>query len=177
MKTAYAVALLGALLLSTAMIGGQTSQVQELLHVAGLGAITPNHYTAKIGRLLPEQSGLWVIGGRPNQRVVALKITSFDNGDSMKGTVIYEKEGVKNINAVRLIANQYEVMVQKDPKSSNSWAFDGIWILGPPGNFSKVLDHVLLSSSDGGDTFTGQIKFFGERYGVDFSATRTELVK
>lgn len=39
------------------------------------------------------RNGTWVIGGRPNQRVVSVDVRSSDNGRTLQGTMTYMGEG------------------------------------------------------------------------------------
>lgn len=57
-----------------------------------------NQYSVEVqwgGNNAPWQSdGVWVIGSRDNQNVVAMSVTSSDGGNSLSGTSTYASEGV-----------------------------------------------------------------------------------
>lgn len=43
-----------------------------------------------------QNGGYWVIGGRSEQKVIALDVSSSDDGDSLFGSMTYDNEGPIN---------------------------------------------------------------------------------
>jgi hypothetical protein len=105
------------------------------------------------------QGGLWAMGGRSDQRVVALKARSEDGGKTLLGTMKYEGEGEIGFRATLSGANTYSVQNQWGG-SSAPWQDGGTWLLGARENQGVVA--IDLSSSDGGKTLTGTLTYAGE---------------
>lgn len=101
--------------------------------------------------------GVWIIGGRDKQNVVALKLTSSDGGKTLGGTTTYNGEGP--IGFKSNIVNQYVVENQWGG-SSAPWNPGGSWTLGSRDKQRVVA--IDVTSSDGGKTLTGTATYAGE---------------
>lgn len=103
--------------------------------------------------------GEWVIGGRILQRVVALDISSDDNGLTLFGTMTYSGECPIRFRATRTAQNTYNV--------ENRWRGDigpwypgGQWIIGARADQNVVA--VDIRFSDGGRTLNGTMFYQNE---------------
>ncbi|ATB33606.1 lectin OAA family protein [Melittangium boletus] len=105
------------------------------------------------------QGGLWAIGGRSNQGVIALKAKSEDGGKTLTGTMTYSGEGEIGFRATLSGTNTYTVQNQWGG-SSAPWQEGGTWILGSRKNQGVVA--IDLTSNDGGKTLAGTMTYAGE---------------
>lgn len=105
------------------------------------------------------QGGLFVIGCRGNQAIVALHATSGDGGRTFSGTTTYVGEGPIGFKAVKTMSNTYDTQNQWGGDSA-PWHPGGSWILGA--RAGQALVAVDISSSDGGNTLNGTITYAGE---------------
>lgn len=103
--------------------------------------------------------GLWVIGGREGQPVIALDVTSTDGGKTLNGTMTYRGEGPIGFRATMLCTNTYAVENQWGG-SSAPWHSGGTWVLGGRGNQNVVA--IDIKSNDSGATLTGTMTYAGE---------------
>lgn len=103
--------------------------------------------------------GNWTLGGRDNQRVVAMEISSNDNGKTLNGTITYAGEGPIGFKGELTLANQYIVQNQWGG-SSAPWHPGGEWTIGARTNQSVIA--VKVTSSDDGKTLTGTNTYAGE---------------
>jgi WD40 repeat protein len=103
--------------------------------------------------------GVWVIGGRPEQRVVALNATSSDGGQTLAGTMTYAGEGPIGFRATMTAPNTYAVENQWGGTDA-SWNPDGVWVLG--GRDGQNVVDINITSEDGGSTLVGVITYDGE---------------
>ena len=103
--------------------------------------------------------GIWVIGGRSGQNVVAIHITSSDKGKTLNGTMTYMGEGSIGFKATLTQSNTYRVENQWGG-SSTEWNPGGTWILGCRTDQNVVA--IDVTSSDGGITLSGTITYAGE---------------
>ncbi len=111
--------------------------------------------------------GMWVIGGRQGQQVVALDIASSDGGETLTGTVTYAGEGPIAFRATKSAQNTYRVEVQWGDRDA-PWNPNGTWVLGSRENVSLVALNV--SATDEGSTLEGTMAYAdGSFYG--FRAT------
>jgi len=103
------------------------------------------------------QGGMWIIGAREGQNVVALDIQSDDNGETLTGTMTYQGEGPIEFRAVRNGLNNYAV---ENKWGGSSWQDGGNWIIG----FREGQNVVALSieSRDNGRTLAGTMTYQGE---------------
>ncbi|ARV63087.1 lectin ESA-2 [Nostocales cyanobacterium HT-58-2] len=104
--------------------------------------------------------GAWVIGARANQRVVALKVTSSDNGKTLTGTTTYAGEGPIGFRATLTDSSDTYTVENQWGGSSAPWNPGGTWVLGSRGNQNVVA--IDITSSDDGNTLTGTITYAGE---------------
>jgi hypothetical protein len=116
------------------------------------------------------QGGIFVIGGRSDQCVVALNIMSGDGGRSLTGTMTYQGEGPIGFRGTLLGSNNYAV--------ENQWGGvdaplhpGGQWVIGYRVNQNVIA--VDVKSSDDGATLTGTMTYNGEGP-IGFNATQTE---
>ena len=105
------------------------------------------------------QGGTWSLGGRDNQNVVAVNITSNDGGQTFNGTMTYAGEGPIGFKATREGSNNYTVENQWGG-SSAPWHPGGQWIIGYRENQNVVA--VDITSNDGGQTLNGTMTYAGE---------------
>ncbi|MDC0707660.1 lectin ESA-2 [Stigmatella sp. ncwal1] len=103
--------------------------------------------------------GLWAIGSRSNQSVLALNLKSTDGGKNLTGTMTYSGEGPIGVQAAQSGTNSYTVQNQWGG-SSAAWQPGGQWLLGDRPNQSVVA--IDITSTDGGKTLTGTITYAGE---------------
>ncbi|MBD2472146.1 lectin ESA-2 [Nostoc sp. FACHB-145] len=112
--------------------------------------------------------GIWVLGSRDNQNVVAIDITSNDDGKTLSGTNTYAGEGPIGFKGKLSASNNYTVENQWGG-SSAAWNPGGVWIIG-----ARVGQNVValnVTSSDGGNTLTGTNTYAGEGP-IGFRATK-----
>ncbi len=103
--------------------------------------------------------GTWVIGGRPDQRVVALNATSIDGGQTLSGTMTYVGEGPIGFRATKTEQNTY--LVENQWGSSDApWNPGGTWVLG--GRPDQNVVAIDIASEDGGSTLNGTMTYAGE---------------
>lgn len=103
--------------------------------------------------------GLWVIGARGKQYVVALDAKSDDKGKTLNGTMTYEGEGPIGFRATRNGANNYTVENQWGGDKA-PWHKGGEFVLGYRADQNMVaLD---IKSDDGGETLNGTMTYDGE---------------
>ncbi len=103
--------------------------------------------------------GAWIIGGRPEQRVVALNASSSDGGQTLVGTMTYAGEGPIGFRATRTAQNTYVAENQWGGEDA-AWNPGGAWVLGNRDAQSIVA--IDVSSDDGGGTLSGAITYDGE---------------
>jgi hypothetical protein len=113
--------------------------------------------------------GVWVIGCRAGQNVVALNITSSDNGKTLTGTMTYAGEGPIGFRASLTQQNTYVVQNQWGG-SAAPWHEGGTWIIGCRTGQNVVA--LNLNSSDNGKTLTGTMTYAGEGP-IGFKSTPT----
>jgi hypothetical protein len=122
-----------------------------------------NKYNVKVqwgGISAPwNQDGTWVIGGRENQKVVKVNIESSDGGETFSGEITYKGEGPIGFKATYTQVNNYTTQVQWGG-SFAPWNQDGTWVIG--GRENQKVVKVNIESSDGGETFSGEITYKGE---------------
>jgi carbonic anhydrase len=121
--------------------------------------------------------GVWVIGGRQDQRVVTLNITSDDSGQTLAGTMTYAGEGPIALRANKTEQNVYRVEVQWGGADA-PWNPDGTWVLGTRADHSVVA--LELGSDDDGNTLDGTVSyadgsFFGFRATLQPASPSDEL--
>jgi hypothetical protein len=105
------------------------------------------------------EGGMWVLGCRSGQNVVALDIESGDGGKSFAGTMTYAGEGPIGFKATLTQSNTYLVENQWGG-SSAPWHPGGTWVIGCRVNQNVVA--VNIESSDQGASLVGTMKYAGE---------------
>ena len=114
--------------------------------------------------------GTWVIGGRSDQRVVEIDITSSDEGNTLNGTMTYQGEGPIGFKANSISGDAYTVENQWGG-SSAPWNPGGAWIIG--GRSDQRVVALNATSSDGGNTLNGTMTYQGEGP-IGFKANLTQ---
>jgi outer membrane protein OmpA-like peptidoglycan-associated protein len=104
--------------------------------------------------------GQWLIGGRNDQRVIALDVSSPDNGATLAGTMTYKGEDPIGLRANAIGANTYLVENHRG-SPSEPWHKGGIWVLGARGPQQPVVA-LRAASADEGLTLTGTMTYKGE---------------
>lgn len=103
------------------------------------------------------QGGLWVLGCRPDQAVVALDLTSADNGKTLTGTMTYAGEGPIGFKGTQTMADTYSVLNQWGG-SSAPWHDGGTWVIGCRG----MQGVVAVKATGDGDGLKGTMTYAGE---------------
>jgi len=103
--------------------------------------------------------GLWAIGGRPDQRVVALSVTSDDGGETLVGTMTYAGEGPIGFRATKTEQNTFLVENQWGGADA-PWNPGGTWVLGDRPDQNVVA--IDIASEDDGSTLNGTMTYAGE---------------
>jgi hypothetical protein len=102
--------------------------------------------------------GEWVMGCR-DQRIVAIDITSSDNGQTLNGTMTYAGEGPIGFKATLFGSNGYTVENQWGG-STAPWHPGGTWLMGCRDGQNMVA--LKISSDNNGATFNGTMTYAGE---------------
>jgi len=105
------------------------------------------------------EGGVWIIGCRNEQNVIALNITSKDSGKTLTGTMTYSGEGPIGFKAVLTQANTYAVQNQWGGDSA-PWHDGGNWVIGCRENQNVVA--INVTSNDNGQTLTGTMTYANE---------------
>ncbi|WP_342377148.1 lectin ESA-2 [Myxococcus stipitatus] len=100
--------------------------------------------------------GLWGLGARKGQNVVAMSVTSNDGGKTLTGTMTYDQEGPIGFRATQSSAGTYTVENQWGGNTA-PWQPGGQWLIGSRPKQNVV--SVNVSSSDGGKTLTGTMTY------------------
>jgi uncharacterized protein (DUF697 family) len=103
--------------------------------------------------------GMWMIGGRSGQPVVAIDVTSPDDGATLTGTMVYRGEGPIGFRGRATGRNNYIVENQWGGGSA-PWHPGGTWVLGNRDNQPVVA--INVTSPDDGATLTGTMVYKGE---------------
>jgi OAA-family lectin sugar binding domain len=103
--------------------------------------------------------GQWVLGCRANQPVVALAISSSDNGKTLTGTMTYAGEGPIGFRGTRTMANTYQVENQWGG-SSAPWHPGGQFVIGCRGDAQGVV--AVNAQSTDGINLNGTMTYYGE---------------
>ena len=103
--------------------------------------------------------GTWKLGGRDNQNVVAIDISSTDNGNTLNGTMTYQGEGPIGFRATRTVFNNYTVENQWGG-SSAPWHPGGYWLIGSRNG--QYVIQLNVNSSDNEKTLNGTNTYNGE---------------
>lgn len=111
--------------------------------------------------------GTFVLGYRVNQNVVAINVTSPDQGVTLTGTMTYQGEGPIGFRAAQTQGTVYSDQNQWGG-STAPWQVGGTWVMGA--RTSQPVVALNLTSSDGGATLTGTMTYSGEGP-IGFKAT------
>jgi hypothetical protein len=116
-----------------------------------------------------QDGGNWIIGGRTDQRAIALNLTSTNDGTTLNGDMTYAGEGHIMVDATLIAGSSYTV--------ENSWGgpgkpkeLGGTMVLGNRPTKNPV--NFEISSADGGKTFTGYMTYETEGH-IGFKAELT----
>lgn len=101
--------------------------------------------------------GIWVIGGRADQQVVALSATSTDEGVTLEGEMTYAGEGPIAFWATQWVGNVYYVENQWGGADAD-WHAGGYWVLG--GRSAQRIVGIDITAADG--ALEGTITYAGE---------------
>ncbi|AOJ71799.1 MULTISPECIES: lectin OAA family protein [Burkholderia] len=102
--------------------------------------------------------GTWIIGGRSNQNVVALKLESGDQGANLAGTMTYAGEGPIGFKSQQADGGVYAVENQWGG-STAPWHNGGVWVIGAR---DQAVVAVSIGSTDNGKTLNGNMTYAGE---------------
>jgi hypothetical protein len=111
--------------------------------------------------------GTWIIGCRGSQNVVAIDISSINEGTVLSGTVTYDGEDAIVFRANAINGGVYTVQNQWGGTSAQ-WNPGGTWVMGDRADQNVVA--VDVSSSDGGQTLSGTMTYAGEQ-SIGFNAS------
>lgn len=103
------------------------------------------------------QGGQWVLGCRPDQKVVAIDVTSPDNGKTLAGTMTYAGEGPIGFRGTQTMADTYSVVNQWGGNDA-PWHPGGTWVIGCRGNQGVV----AVKAQDSGNGLSGTMTYSGE---------------
>jgi len=102
--------------------------------------------------------GEWVMGCR-DQKIVAMDITSVDNGKTLTGTMTYAGEGPIGFKAALFGSNNY--IVENQWGGSNApWHPGGTWVMGCREGQNMIT--LKISSGDNGDSLNGTMTYANE---------------
>lgn len=104
--------------------------------------------------------GTWVLGGRDNQKIVEIDISSGDGGKTLIGTITYEGEEPIGLKASQITGNSYIVENQWGG-SSASWHPGGNFIIGGKSGQNVVQLKVKTMTTKNGD-LEGTMTYAGE---------------
>ncbi|HYY27948.1 MAG TPA: hypothetical protein VE860_08395, partial [Chthoniobacterales bacterium] len=102
--------------------------------------------------------GMWLIGGRNGQAVVAIDVTSPDNGATLNGMITYKGEGPIGFRGRATGSNNY--IVENQWGDDSAWHPGGTWVLG--GRDNQPVVAINVTSPDNGATLNGTITYKGE---------------
>lgn len=105
------------------------------------------------------EAGTWIIGGRADQRVVDLNVSSDDEGKTLIGTMTYAGEGAIGFRATQTQHNSYVVENQWGG-SDAPWHPGNTWRLGS--RESQNVVSINITSDNNGSTLNGMITYTGE---------------
>ena len=105
------------------------------------------------------EGGTFVLGARDGQNPVAYNIQSADGGKTFTGTMTYDGEGPIGFRAIKTGANNYAAENQWGGNTA-PWHPGGHLVIGARVNQNAV--SLKITSSDKGQTFTGEMTYEGE---------------
>ncbi|MFN0203711.1 MAG: lectin OAA [Bacteroidia bacterium] len=109
------------------------------------------------------EGGRWALGSRDGEQyVVGLHLTSFDNGYSLEGTVLYSGEEYPIAVVATSVENDHgEMLYDIQTQTENEdWQQAGSWTIGArPG---QSVMHLDISSDDDGKSLGGTMTYMNE---------------
>ncbi len=105
------------------------------------------------------QGSTWLIGGRNNQLVVAIDISSNDNGQTLNGNMTYKGEGPIDFRGTWDFANYYKVEVRWGG-SDAPWHSDGNWVIG--GRDNQRCIQLKATATNDNKELSGVMTYEGE---------------
>ena len=170
------VAVIGTLLLSSCLTS--TSLIQTLKTQTKAEAhaqYTNNDYRVLVGWDSSGPihfDGKWMIGSRVYERVLKLKASSADGGNTLMGKVTFEGSGATGFKGVRYGDSRYTVSIQFYTQryvesGTILWVQEGDWIIG--GRHDQPVVDIDISGN--GYSFTGSMTYLGEGP-ISVSATK-----
>jgi hypothetical protein len=114
-------------------------------------------------------AGVWTLGSRADQGLVAVDITSGDGGKNFSGTITYAGEGPIGFKGEQTSPNTYDTQNQWGG-SSAPWHPGGTWVIGQRSGQNVIA--LKVTSGDGGKSLNGTNTYAGEGP-VGFKGART----
>ncbi|MGB1250946.1 MAG: lectin ESA-2 [Candidatus Promineifilaceae bacterium] len=105
------------------------------------------------------QGGIFVLGARDGQNVVAVEVGSDDGGQTLNGTMTYADEGPIGFRGALFGSDNYTVENQWGG-SSAPWHPGGVFVIGTRAGQNAVA--LEVGSDDGGQTLAGTMTYAGE---------------
>jgi hypothetical protein len=105
------------------------------------------------------EGGNWILGGRRDQRVSLIEISSSDRGATLTGSFAYVGEGPIDFRATRTSGTDYKVQVRWGG-ALGEWRDEPAWKIG--GRPNQPLVALKARSDDGGGTLAGDMTYNGE---------------
>lgn len=134
----------------------------------GLSNLSGNLYRVQNrwgGEHIPwQEGGLFKIGNASEQPLIALNLTSNDQGKTLSGTAKYQGEPSKEVNLKATHQSQNVYLVEINQRDQTSQ-----WLLGSR-KHQKIIA-LAIESADEGDTLAGKITYAGESP-VEIKASR-----
>lgn len=103
--------------------------------------------------------GLWVLGCRENQKVMAIHIQSEDNGKTFSGYMVYEGEGQIGVRATQIAGNNYTVENQWGGEDAE-WHPGGNWVIGARSDQNVIALEIEASAEE--NNLKGTMTYEGE---------------
>ena len=170
MRTNLIVAVFCALLLSTCLSLGLREAKTRNLYQSGEDIASDFHayaaqydtsYIHGTGPADWQDAGTFVIGSKPNKRIVFLQLYQLypTLPDQLSGYLTYDGETKKEVLAIRTMDYEYEVYFRQS--GEGLWTPDDTWII--VGSVDGFVTSLTLTSSDNGKTLSGYINY-GSRH-------------
>ncbi|OQW45392.1 MAG: hypothetical protein A4S12_12820 [Proteobacteria bacterium SG_bin5] len=102
-------------------------------------------------------AGLFLLGGRDNQRPVAFALQSHDAGNTIEGTMTYAGEGPIGFRGTRTLSDTYSVANQWGGDQA-PWHPGGTWVLGCRG--TQLVTAISFTAN--GANLSGTMNYAGE---------------
>ena len=109
--------------------------------------------------------GVWVFGGRADERPIELRLHSGNAGQDVVGQVKYrQKEGMLGLKLHRVEGRLYASATKR---GNDDHVEEGHWSIGTG---DQTVRQLIADSTDGGETLTGKVTYAGGEP-LDFMAT------